>query len=119
MAELELAEQTIAKRKDRVSQAAYEGFLKTKPQGIQAIKEFYNIQREIIITIERILELSESSEGRLAIYQGQLMFEEQESLDLYNSYINQLAYLAKQEEELLMEQQRRLEARKERLEDLL
>lgn len=117
--ELNNAEKIIASRKDGASQAAHKGFLETKEHGIQLTKEYFDIERNIIGAIGDILDLSIKNHEKLHLQDGQLLFEDQETLDLYNSKVMRITSLSEQEEKLIMEQQQRIDKVKSEINESL
>ena len=99
----------LSKRKDRSSQDFYKGYKDMKHYNIQILKQRYEIHKNRISTIGQILDLAISRSGKFHLTDSQLMFEEQETLDLYNSYIKRLTSLDQQEESLARREQQRLE----------
>lgn len=113
--ELMLAENILSKRKDSSSQAAYRGFMETKQKGVQNTKRYFEIEQNIISTIDDILDLSISLAGQLHLQSGQLLFEDKKSLDLYNGYLARITTLSAQEKNILNEQQQGIENTKRKI----
>jgi predicted phage gp36 major capsid-like protein len=57
--------------------------------------------------------------GKLRLQSGQILFEDQKSLDLYNSYLARISALSEQEKEILNEQQQRIESAKRKMNEEL
>jgi len=117
--EMKLAEETLSKRTDPDSQAAYQGFMRKKDVGIANTKKYYELERNIIDNIEKIIDLSIGLAGKIHIQSGRIMFEDQKSLDLYNKYLNEISALSAEEEKLLNEQQQRIEESKRKMKEAL
>lgn len=117
--EIYLAEKTLAARNDDQGQAAYRGFMRTKEKGVQLAKRYFEVQKKLVGAIADILDLSIRLEGKLNVVQGQLMFEDQESLDLYNGYIMLIDSLSKEESEILLQAQQGLDETKTNINNLI
>ncbi len=117
--ELYSAEDNLSKRTDRQGKEVYQGFMETKQSGIENTKNFYGIEKNIVITVGNILDLSLELTGKLHLQDGRLMFEEKNSLELYNSYLSKLSMLSEQESKILNKQQQKINATKNKLIDNL
>lgn len=117
--EMKLAEDELSKMKDSAGQAAYRGFLKSKQDGIAKTKKYVEIERAIVDSVGKVLDLSIGLEGKLHVKSGQLLFEDQRSLGIYNGYLSDINSLSIEESKLLHERQQRIENTKKEMQDAL
>ncbi len=116
--ELNTIEMQLSERQDKESIDALNGFQKSKGDGVRLLKMYYQNQGDIIRTMGKILSLAIELKGKLRLQDKQLLFEDQESLDLYNSYLQQLTKFSEEEEKISLYQQHQIESRTDRLKEL-
>lgn len=106
--ELNRAEQELSERKDADSRAALEGFRESKDAGAQLMKDLFDVQKRMFVTVIDVIDFAIEREGELYPENGQLIFKDQESLDLYNGYLARLGSLAEEEARLMTGEQERI-----------
>ncbi len=116
--ELNTIEMQLSERQDKESIDALNGFQKTKGDGVRLLKMYYQNQGDIIRTMRKIISLAIELKGKLRLQDKQLLFEDQESLDLYNDYLQQLTKFSEDEEKISLYQQHQIESRTDRLKEL-
>jgi len=116
--ELNTIEMQLSERQDKESIDALNGFQKSKGDGVRLLKMYYQNQGDIIRTMGKIISLAIELKGKLRLQDKQLLFEDQESLGLYNSYLQQLTKLSEDEEKISLYQQHQIESRTDRLKEL-
>jgi hypothetical protein len=116
--ELKTYEMQLSERQDKKSIDALNGFQKSKDDGVRLLKMYYQNQGDIIRTMGKIINLAIELKGKLRLQDKQLLFEDQESLDLYNSYLQQLTKFSEDEEKISLYQQHQIESRTDRLKEL-
>jgi len=115
LALIDNGEMALSKRKDRDGRAAYRGFQKTKQVGVQATKQFWEIQRGLVTAFGGVLDIAIANEGKLYVQGGQLKFETQELVDRYNELLTRISTLARQQTQLGAQNLQRMEDRKNKL----
>jgi hypothetical protein len=116
--ELNTIEMQLSERQDKESIDALNGFQKSKGDGVRLLKMYYQNQGDIIRTMGKIISLAIELKGKLQLQDKQLLFEDQKSLDLYNSYLQQLTKFSKEEEEISLYQQQQFKSKTDKLKEL-
>jgi hypothetical protein len=117
--ELGRIELELSQSKDNNSQEAYKGFLKSKNDGIMQAKKLCEVERNMLNTIASLLSLAIEKSDKIQLQDGKLLFEEQESLDLYNSLLEKLSSLSQQEEDVVNYSQQHIENSKTQINKIL
>ncbi len=117
--ELNRIELELSQSKDNNSQEAYKGFLKSKNDGIMQAKKLCEIERNMLNTIASLLSLAIEKSGKIQLQDGKLLFEDQESLDLYNNLLAKLSSLSQQEKDVANYSQQHIENSKTQINKIL
>lgn len=95
------------------------GFNSTKEQGLNDIKEFFEIERAIADKIETILSFMSGRQGRYRFAGSQVMFSSTSDASSYNGYLFSLRTAAQREEAWRAKMQRRGSEKIEQMQKLL
>jgi hypothetical protein len=92
----------ISEHQDTTAQKVYTAFLESKNLGITLLKKHIEIEKNVLNTISDILSLVITNKPDTK--NGQLLFNNQKSLDAYNNLFERLSTLNKEDENLINEQ---------------
>jgi len=116
--ELDQAEKYLSSREDGEGLAFYRGFIGSKQQAIQWATEYYEVERQIFETTIKILDFAIENAGEMQIYEGELVLQDQESIDKYVSYVATLVQLVEQENQIINRTKQKLQSGIEAMENL-
>ena len=100
----------LSKRTDKDSRDYYMGFISTRDIAKQYVRDLYDVQSEMITTMIDMLDFAIAREGKLGVENGQLMFQDQSSVDAYNALFRRIILLSEMEEKIVLDEQKRMAA---------
>ncbi len=97
--ELQHSESGLSSLTDAGGKASYHAYVEAKDDIIRDIREYYEIQRNILNTTGQILDIAINRPDTLEIQNGELTIQDQETSELYNKLAKRLTELGEQEEQ--------------------
>lgn len=97
-----------AKVSDRMKHLMKKGFKDSMDASAERMGEFYRIERHFVAAADELLGFLQTRQGKYWESNGQLMFESQDDLAVFNSHVERITRLANEEQNWMQAAQSRL-----------
>jgi hypothetical protein len=99
--ELQQSESELSALTDDEGKAAYYAYIEEKEDFIRDVRKYFEIQKGILITTDELLAVAINRLDKLKVENRQLVIQDQETSDQYETLVAQLNDLGEQEERIM------------------